>query len=57
MSLSDSAGADEDHILFVFDKSQRPQFKKFSLDDGNIVWGEDWDLVFPVEQLHAGYIA
>ena len=33
------------------------EFKKFSLDDGNIVWGEDWDLVFPVEQLHAGYIA
>ena len=33
------------------------EFKKFSLDDGNIVWGEDWDLVFPIEQLHAGYIA
>lgn len=33
------------------------EFRKFSLDDGNIVWGEDWDLVFPIEQLHAGYIA
>jgi len=33
------------------------EFKKFSIDDGNIVWGEDWDLIFPVEQLHAGYIA
>jgi len=33
------------------------EFKKFYLDDGNIVWGEDWDLIFPVEQLHAGYIA
>ena len=33
------------------------EFRKFSLDDGNIVWGEDWDLVFPIEQLHAGHIA
>lgn len=33
------------------------EFKKFSLDDDNIVWGEDWDLVFPIEQLHAGHIA
>lgn len=33
------------------------EFMKFSLDDGNIVWGEDWDLVFPVEQLYAGAIA
>jgi len=35
----------------------KDEFKKFTLDDGNIVWGEDWDLIFPVEQLHAGYIA
>ena len=33
------------------------EFKKFSLDDGNIVWGEDWGLIFPIEQLHAGHIA
>ena len=33
------------------------EFRKFSIDDGNIVWGEDWDLIFPIEQLHAGYIA
>lgn len=33
------------------------EFLKFIIDDGNIVWGEDWDLVFPVEQLHAGAIA
>ena len=32
-------------------------FQTFQLDDGNIVWGEDWDMIFPVEQLHAGYIA
>ena len=33
------------------------EFEKFTLDDGNIVWGEDWDLIFPVEQLHSGAIA
>ena len=33
------------------------EFQKFTIDDGNIVWGEDWDLVFPVEQLYAGAIA
>ena len=36
---------------------EESEFNKFSLDDGNIVWGEDWDLIFPIEQLHAGYIA
>lgn len=33
------------------------EFSKFVLDDGNIVWGEDWDLIFPIEQLHAGAIS
>jgi hypothetical protein len=29
-------------------------FKKFYLDHGNIVWGKNWDLIFPVEQLYTG---
>lgn len=33
------------------------EFEKFTLDDGNIVWGKDWDLIFPIEQLHEGAIA
>lgn len=33
------------------------EFEKFTIDDGNIVWGEDWDLIFPIEQLHSGTIA
>lgn len=32
------------------------EFETFVLDDGNIVWGEDWDLVFPIEDLHSGVI-
>ena len=35
----------------------KKEFANFTLDDGNVVWGEDWDLIFPIEQLHAGYIA
>jgi len=32
------------------------KFKKFHIDSGNIVWGKNWDLVFPIEQLHSGKI-
>ncbi len=32
------------------------QFAAFKIENGNIVWGEDWDLIFPVEQLHQGVI-
>ena len=32
-------------------------FQKFKIEDGNLVWGRNWDLIFPVEQLHAGKIA
>lgn len=28
------------------------EFKRFTIEDGNIVWGEDWDLIFPIEELH-----
>ena len=33
-------------------------FKKFYLDDmGNIAWGKNRDLYFPIDQLHEGHIA
>lgn len=32
------------------------KFKTFSVDMGNLVWGENWDLIFPVEQLYKGQI-
>ncbi len=31
-------------------------FKKFKIDHGNIVWGKDWDLIFPIQQLYEGNI-
>ena len=33
------------------------KFRQFSIEDGNVVWGKSWDLIFPIEQLHAGVIA
>lgn len=40
-----------------YDKYKNPNhFKKFKIERGNIVWGKDWDLIFPVDQLHSGKI-
>lgn len=32
-------------------------FKGFKIENGNIVWGDNWDLIFPVEQLHKGKLS
>lgn len=32
------------------------KFREFKIEKGTLVWGEDWDMIFPVEQLHAGHI-
>ena len=38
-----------------YDKYQKPEnFKKFQVEQGNVVWGRSWDLIFPIEQLHCG---
>ena len=40
-----------------YDKYKNPShFKKFKIERGNIVWGKDWDLIFPIDQLYAGKI-
>ena len=31
-------------------------FKKFKIENGNLVWGRNWDLVFPVYNLYIGNI-
>ena len=33
---------------------EEKHFRKFKIEDGNIVWGKNWDLIFPIEQLHSG---
>lgn len=32
------------------------KFSRFTLENGNIVWGKNWDMIFPVEQLYAGAV-
>ena len=31
-------------------------FKKFKIENGNLVWGRNWDLMFPTYSLHEGNI-
>jgi hypothetical protein len=31
-------------------------FKSYHIENGNVVWGKDWDLIFPIEQLYKGNI-
>ena len=33
------------------------KFNRFTIESGNIMWSKNWDLIFPVEQLHKGTIA
>lgn len=38
-----------------YNKYLNPQkFRQFHIEKGNIVWGKNWDLMFPIEQVHAG---
>ena len=30
------------------------RFREYYIDGGNLVWGEDWDMIFPVEDLYNG---
>lgn len=34
----------------------RNKFKDFKIEEGNVVWGKDWDLIFPVSHLYSGKI-
>ena len=33
------------------------KFSRFTIDNGTVVWGKNWDLIFPIEQLHSGSLA
>ena len=32
------------------------KFNQFMIENGNIVWGKNWDLMFPIEQLYTGIL-
>ena len=27
------------------------------LEHGNVVWGKNWDMIFPIKQLYRGFVA
>jgi hypothetical protein len=36
-----------------YNKYKNPEnFKKFKIENGNIVWGKNWDMIFPVYDLY-----
>ena len=35
---------------------QEKNLKKFKLENGNVVWGKNWDLIFPLEHLYSGVV-
>ena len=40
-----------------YNKYKKPtNFKKFKIENGNIVWGKNWDMIFPVYDLYKGRI-
>ena len=47
----------EKHVHPQFNKYKNPEsFKQFKIESGNLIWGENWDLIFPVDQLYRGKI-
>lgn len=47
----------QNHPHFQHDKyRQLANFKRFRIERDNVVRGKDWDLIFPIPQLHQGYV-
>lgn len=41
----------------LYDKYLDPDvFRTFAIENGNVAWGDDWDMIFPVEILYSGRI-
>ena len=32
-------------------------FKRFKIENGNVIWGKDWDMIFPVYDLYNGKVS
>ena len=42
----------------ILERYKNPSnFKKFKIEEGNLVWGKNWDLIFPINQLYRGKIS
>ena len=36
---------------------KEPKFKKFKVENGLLVWGKNWDLIFPSEDLYHWHLS
>ena len=55
--IVDFGGFILNHPHPVHDKYRdHSKFKKFKIEAGNIVWGDNWDLIFPISQIYKGKI-
>ena len=56
-NVVDFAGFLKTHSHPQFNKYKKiANFKKFNIENGNVVWGKDWDMIFPVYDLYTGKI-
>ena len=47
----------ETHSHPQFNKYKKiNNFKKFKIENGNVVWGKDWDMIFPISDLYNGIL-
>ena len=45
----------ETHSHSQFNKYKKiNNFKKFKIENGNVVWSKDWDMMFPIFDLYNG---
>ncbi len=52
MKVIDFASAVKKHAKGDYSMYAQPKhFKKFQIENGNIVWGKNWDLIFPVDDV------
>jgi hypothetical protein len=54
-NLVDFSAFFETHSNPQYNKYKKENnFKKFKIENGNVVWGKDWDMIFPVDELFKG---
>lgn len=47
----------ENHSHPQYNKYKKEEnFLKYKIENGNIVWGKDWDMIFPVWDLYQGKV-
>lgn len=47
----------ETHSHPQYNKYKKEEnFLKYKIENGNIVWGKDWDMIFPVWNLYQGKV-